>query len=51
MKWQDFTPPSDSVSCNNIERHPAINLNLVLSKESPPAKDVGTTGDKTAFPL
>jgi hypothetical protein len=41
MKWQDITL-RDSVSYNNNERHPAKNLNLVLSKESTPMKDVGT---------
>ena len=41
----------NSVSGTNIGRCPAINLNLVLSKESTPAKDVGTTNDKTTIPV
>ena len=51
MTWQDINPPPVSVSCNNIERFPAINLNLVLSKESTPTKDVGTTVNKTTIPV
>jgi hypothetical protein len=51
MKWRDITPPPVSVSGKNIERFPAINLNLVLSKESTPTKDVGTTVDKTTIPV
>ena len=64
--WQDHNPglmmsnqindkvsplPPDSVSCNNYEGPQAINLNLVLSKESTPMKDVGTTVDKTTIPV
>jgi hypothetical protein len=52
MKWQDVTPlPPDSISGNNIGRCLAIYLNLVLQKESTPAKDVGTTIDKTRIPV
>jgi hypothetical protein len=40
-----------SVSHNNIEGFPAINLNRILSKESTPMKDVGTTVDKTTIPV
>jgi len=45
--------PPVAVSCNDNEGHQAINLNLVLSKESTPAKDDddGTTVDKTAIPI
>jgi hypothetical protein len=43
--------PPVSASHNNIEGHPAKNLNLILSKESTPAKDVGTTVDKTMLPV
>jgi hypothetical protein len=50
MKWQDVTPlPPDSLSGNNIGRCLEIYLNLVLQKESTPAKDVGTTVDKTTI--
>ncbi len=42
--------PHLSVPRNNIPRCPAINLNLVLSKESTATKDVGTTVDKTTIP-
>jgi hypothetical protein len=38
---------TDSVSCDDYEDHEAKTLNLVLSKESTPMKDVGTTVDKT----
>ena len=44
------TPP-DSVSRINHQGRPAINLNLFLSKESTPTKDVGTTVDKTLSQL
>jgi hypothetical protein len=40
----------DSLSGNDIGRCPAINLNLVLPKESIPVKDVGNTVDKTMIP-
>jgi hypothetical protein len=50
MKWQDITPP-DSVSHNNNEGCPAINLNLILSKVSTPTKDVGTMVDKATIPV
>jgi hypothetical protein len=43
--------PPVSVSCTNIGRCPAINLNIILSKESTPAKDVGNTVDKTPIPV
>jgi hypothetical protein len=50
MKWQDVTPlPPDSISGNNIGRCLAIYLNLVLQKESTPAKDVGNSVDKTTI--
>jgi hypothetical protein len=39
------------VSCNDVGRCPAINLKLVSSKESTPAKDVGTTVDTTRIPV
>ncbi len=45
MKWQDSTPTPDSVSHNDNEGCPAKKLNLILSKESPPMKDIGTTVD------
>jgi len=51
MKWQDITLPPVSVSGKDTGRCPAINLNLVLSKESTLAKDVGTTVDKTMIPV
>jgi hypothetical protein len=52
MKWRDVTPlPPDSRSGNDIGRCLAIKLNLVLSKESTPPKDVGTTVDKTTIPV
>ena len=35
------------VSRDNVGRCPVINLNLVLSKETTPAKDVVTTVDMT----
>jgi hypothetical protein len=41
----------DSFSGNNIGRCPAINLNLVLPKESIPMNDVGATVDKTMIPV
>jgi hypothetical protein len=34
------------ICCDNVERCPVINLNLVLSKESTPAKDVDTTANR-----
>jgi hypothetical protein len=43
--------PPVSVSRNDIGRCPTINLNLVFSKESTLAKDVGTTVDKTVIPV
>jgi hypothetical protein len=52
IKWQGVTsPPGYSVSCNDYERLQAINLNVLLSKESTPMKDVGTTADKTTIPV
>ena len=52
MKMARHHPfPPVSVSRNDIGRCPAINLNLVLSKESTPVKDVGTTDDKTTIPV
>jgi hypothetical protein len=52
MKWRDITPlPPDSLSGNDIGRCTAINLNLVLSKESTTTKDVGTTVEKTTIPV
>jgi hypothetical protein len=52
MKWQDVTsPPPDSVSRNDYEGPQAINLNLLLTKESTPTKDVGTIVDKTTIPV
>jgi hypothetical protein len=51
MKWRDVIPPPPvSVSCDDIGRCLAINLNLILSKESTPAEDVGTTVNKTMIP-
>jgi hypothetical protein len=50
MKSRDVTPSHpDSLSGNDIGRCPTINLNLILSKESTPVKDVGTTVDKTTI--
>jgi hypothetical protein len=46
-----MSPPPDSVSCNDYEGPQAKNLNLVLTKESTPMKDVGTTVDKTTIPV
>jgi hypothetical protein len=43
--------PPDSLSGNYNGRCMAINLNLILSKESTPVKDVGTTVDKTMIPV
>jgi hypothetical protein len=52
MKWRDITPlPPDSLSSNDIGRCLAINLNLVLPKESTPVKYVGTTVGKTTIPV
>jgi hypothetical protein len=52
MKWQDVTPSSpDSLSGNDIGRCLALNLNIVLSRESIPVKDVCTTVDKTTIPV
>jgi hypothetical protein len=52
MKWRDVTPsPPDLLSGNKIWRCPLINQNLVLSKESTPVKDVGTTVNKTTIPI
>ena len=42
--------PHLSVPRNDIPRCPAINLNLVLSKESTARRDVSTTVDKTTIP-
>ena len=39
------------IRTDNSRRYPAINLNLVLSKESTATKDVGTTVDKTTIPV
>jgi hypothetical protein len=44
------TIPPVSVPCNDSQRCPVINLNLLLSKESAAANDVGTTVDKTMMP-
>jgi hypothetical protein len=41
----------DSVSYNDYECPQAINLNLILSKESTTTKDVGITADKTTIPV
>ena len=49
IKWQDVTLPPVSVPHNDSRRYPTINLNLVLSKESPAAKDEGTTVDTTTI--
>jgi hypothetical protein len=43
--------PPVSVSHTDIGRCPVINLNLILSKESTPTKNVGTTVDKTKIPV
>ena len=43
--------PPDSDSHNDYEGTQAKNLNLVLSKESIAAKDVGTTVNKTTIPV
>jgi hypothetical protein len=43
--------PPVSVLSNDIQRCRAMNLNLVLSKESTAAKDVGTTVEKTTIPV
>jgi hypothetical protein len=51
MKWRDITLPPVSVSCKDNEGCSAINLILVLSKESTPTKDIGTTVDKTMIPV
>jgi hypothetical protein len=52
MKWQDVTPsPPDSLFGNDIGRCLALNLNIVLSRESIPMKDVGTTVNKTMIPV
>jgi hypothetical protein len=52
MKWLDITlSPPDFLSGNDIGRCPSINLNLVLSKESTPMKDVGIAVDKTTIPV
>ena len=40
-----------SLSGNDIGRCPAIILNLILSSESTPMKDVGTTVNKTTIPV
>jgi hypothetical protein len=51
IKWEDVTYPPDSASHNNYEGPQAINLSLVLTNESTPMKDVGTTVDKTTIPV
>jgi hypothetical protein len=52
MKWQDVnSSPPDSLSGNDIGRCMAIHLNLVLSKDSTPMKDVGIAVDKTTIPV
>jgi hypothetical protein len=43
--------PPDSASRNNYEGPEAINLNLVLTKESTSMKDVGTTLYKAMVPV
>jgi hypothetical protein len=50
MKLQD-APPPDSVSRSDYEGSQTKMLNLVLTKESTPTKDVGTTVDKTMIPV
>ena len=45
------TLPPDSVSHNDYKGPQANNLNLVVTKESTPTKDVGTTVDKTTIPV
>ena len=42
--------PPMSFPHNDSRRCPAINLNLVFSKESTAIKDVGTTVDKNTIP-
>ena len=49
MKWQNSPP--EYVSHNNYEGPQAKYMYLILSKESTPAKDVGTTVDKTTIPV
>jgi hypothetical protein len=51
IKWEDVTSHPDSASHNNYEGPQAINLSLVLTKESTATKDVGTTVDKTTIPI
>jgi hypothetical protein len=52
IKWQDVTLPLLCLfPANDSRRCLAKNLNLVLSKESTAAKDVGTTVDKTTIPV
>jgi hypothetical protein len=43
--------PLDSVSRYDYEDPQAINLNLILTKESTDTKDVGTTVDTTTIPI
>ena len=50
-KLRHHPSPPDSLLGNDIGRCPAINLNLILSKESTPTKDVGTTVNKTTIPV
>ena len=49
VRCHPFLPVS--VYHNDIGRCPAINLTIILSKDSTPAKDVGNTVDKTMIPV
>ena len=52
IKWQDVTsPPLNLFLATIMKALKQKNLNLVLTKESTPTKDVGTTVDKTTIQL
>jgi hypothetical protein len=51
IKWQDITSPPWFCFLNDYDGPKAINLNLVLSKESTHMNDAGTTVDKTTIPV
>jgi len=46
-----LTSPPDSVAHNDYEGPQAKILNLILTKQSTPMKDVCTTVDKTTIPV
>jgi hypothetical protein len=51
MKWRDITLPLFLFPVTIMKDFQKKYLNLVLSNESTPTKDVGTTVDKTLIPV